>query len=172
MLAVYIICGIILLVALLAFTVTTVFENKAEIVIDKPKAEVFEFLKSLKNQRKWKVWDQLDPNMKQEFTGIDSTVGFIEAWDGNKKAGKGAQEIKKIKEGERIDIEMRFEKPFKLTNGVYFATSSIETNKTNVVFCLYGNSPRPFNLLFPFMKASMIKDLNRGLLNLKEVLEK
>lgn len=55
----------------------------------------------------------MDPNMKKDFRGTDGTVGFVYAWDGNKKAGKGEQEIKKITEGERVDVEVRFEKPLK-----------------------------------------------------------
>lgn len=171
MIALYIIGGIILLITLLAFLVPTAFEHKATITINKSKAEVFEYLKSLKNQDKWSVWNQMDPNMKQEFTGTDSTVGFISAWEG-KKAGKGAQEIKKITEGDRIDIELRFEKPFKITNKVYFATTNFEGNKTKIEWVMYGNSLRPFNLLFPLMVGSLLKDFNKGLANLKAILEK
>jgi hypothetical protein len=171
MIVLYIIAGVILLIALLAFVITTAFEHKAEIIISKPKEEVFEYLKSLKNQDKWSVWNQMDPEMKQEFTGTDSTVGFISAWEG-KKAGKGAQEIKKITEGQRIDVELRFEKPFKVTNNVYFATVPVEGSKTKVEWVMYGKSPRPFNLIFPLMKGALLKDFNKGLTNLKSILEK
>jgi hypothetical protein len=171
MIALYIIGGIILLIVLLAFIVTTAFEHKAEIVINKPKEIVFEYLKSIKKQNDWSVWAQMDPNMKQEFTGTDCTVGFISAWDG-KKSGKGAQEIKKITAGERIDIELRFERPFKVTNTVYFTTTTVEGDKTKVEWVMYGNSMRPFNLIFPLMVGSLLKDFNKGLSNLKALLEK
>lgn len=171
MIALYIIGGIILLIALLAFVIPTAFEHKAEIVINKPKTEVFEYLKSLKNQNNWGVWNQMDPEMKQVFTGTDASVGFISAWEG-KKAGKGAQEIKKITEGERIDLELRFEKPFKVTNSVYYTTTTVEGNKTKVVWVMYGNSPRPFNIMFLLMKGALLKDFNKGLANLKAILEK
>ena len=170
MFALYVIVGGILLIVLLSFVVTTAFEHDAEIIINRPKAVVFEYLKSLKNQNKWSVWGQMDPTMKLEFTGTDSSVGFISAWDG-KKAGKGAQEIRKITEGERIDIELRFEKPFKTTNNVYFVTSVVDENKTKVKWVMYGNSKRPFNLIFPLMVGSLLKDFNKGLSNLKTILE-
>lgn len=38
-----------------------------------------------------------DPNMRKNFKGTDGTVGFCYAWDGNKKAGKGEQEIIALK---------------------------------------------------------------------------
>lgn len=171
MIVITIIESIVLLIIVLVFVVPTAFEHKAEIVINKPKAEVFEYLKSLKKQNDWSVWAKMDPEMKQTFTGTDSSVGFISAWEG-KKSGKGAQEIEKITEGERIDIELRFEKPFKVTNKVYFATTTVEGNKTKIVWAMHGNSPRPFNLLFPLMKGSVLKDFNQGLANLKSLLEK
>ncbi len=161
---------IVAIILVLAFIVPTAFEHKAEIVINKTKNEVFEYLKSLKNQNNWSVWNKTDPNMKQEFTGTDATVGFISYWEG-KKAGKGAQEIKKIIDGERIDVELRFEKPFKTTNKVYFATTTVEENKTKVEWVMYGNSKRPFNLIFPLMVGSLLKDFNKGLANLKAILE-
>ena len=172
MIALYIIGSLLLLIALFAFVVTTAFEHKAEIVIDRPKAEVFDFLRLIKNHDEWSIWGKADPGMKQDFKGTDGTVGFIEAWDGNRRAGKGNQEITKIIEGERIETIFRFEKPFKLTNDVYFTTTTVDGNKTKVVWCVSGNSPRPFNLLFPVMKASMLKGFNQGLTNLKTLLEK
>ncbi len=171
MIAVYIIGGFVLLIALLSFVMPIAFEHKSEIVINKSKSEVFDYLKSIKNQNNWSVWAQMDPDMKQEFTGTDCAPGFISSWEG-KKAGKGAQEIKKITEGERIDIELRFEKPFKVTNAVYFTTTTVEGSKTKVVWAMYGNSPRPFNLIFPLMKGAVLKDFKKGLDNLKTLLEK
>ncbi len=172
MIALYIIVSILLLIILLAIVVTTAFEHKAEVVIDKPKAVVFDYLKSLKNQDNWNIYSKRDPNMKQEFIGTDGTVGFTETWEGNKKAGKGSQEIKKVIEGERVDIEFRFEKPFKLTNDIYFTTTTVEGNKTKVVWCMSGKAPRPFNIIFPLLKNSIVKDLHRALGNLKTLLEK
>ncbi len=171
MIALDIIACIIGLIAFLTFVVKTAFEHKAEVIINKPKDEVFDYLRFIKNQDNWNVWAKMDPDMKRVLTGTDGTVGFIEAWEG-KKAGKGAQEIKKITVGERIDNEMRFEKPFKLTNAVYYTTSIVEGNKTKVVMAMYGNAPRPFNLIFPLMKGKMMKDFKKCLINLKTVLEK
>lgn len=171
MIALFIIAGMIVLIILLMFLVTTAFENGAEVIVNRSKPEVFAYLRILKNQIEWNIWDQMDTDKKQDFIGTDGTVGFIEAWEG-KKAGKGAQEIKSIIENERMETEMRFEKPFKLTNTVIFATSTVEGNKTKVVYKICGNCPRPFNLVFPFMKSKMKKDFEKCLANLKTVLEK
>src|SRR5476649_899486 len=68
-----------------------------EIVIKRPKADVFNYVKLLKNQDHYSKWVMTDPSMKKSFTGTDGTVGFIYAWDSeNKQAGKGEQEIIKL----------------------------------------------------------------------------
>ncbi len=54
----------------------------------------------------------MDPNLKKDFRGTDGTVVFVFAWHGNKQAGEGEQEIKSIREGERLDLEIRFVRPF------------------------------------------------------------
>jgi predicted ATP-grasp superfamily ATP-dependent carboligase len=56
-----------------------------EIIINKPKQQVFEYVKRLKNQDKYSKWATMDPKMKKEYTGTDGTVGFISAWDSENK---------------------------------------------------------------------------------------
>jgi len=70
---------------------------QCSIIINKPKQEVFNYVKSLMNQEKFSKWVMTDPNMRKNFKGTDGTVGFCYAWDGNKKAGKGEQEIIALK---------------------------------------------------------------------------
>jgi hypothetical protein len=59
-----------------------------EIAINKPKTEVFSYVKHLKNQDNYSKWVRMDPNMKKDFRGTDGTIGFVYAWDGNKKRAK------------------------------------------------------------------------------------
>jgi hypothetical protein len=49
---------------------------------------------------------------EKSVRGTDGMVGFVYARGGNDQAEKGEQEIKNITEGERIDVEVRFIKPF------------------------------------------------------------
>ena len=87
-----------------------------EITINKPKQEVFDYIKYLKNQDHYSKWAMMDPDMKKTYRGTDATVGFVSAWESDKKdVGTGEQEIKKITEGERLDFELRFIKPFEST---------------------------------------------------------
>lgn len=172
MIALYIIGALVLLIVILVLAVPTDFRMEREIVINKPKDEVFTYVKSLKNQDKWSVWNMKDPNMKQEFRGTDSTVGFVSAWDSqNKNVGKGEQEIKKIVEGERVELELRFERPMKATNDAFLITKSVGNNQTSVTWGFSGKSPRPMNVMSLLMKGVLQKAFDDGLSNLKKNLE-
>jgi uncharacterized protein YndB with AHSA1/START domain len=173
MIALYIVAGIILFIILLVLIAPTDFKMEREIVINKPKDEVFAYLKSLKNQDKWSVWSMKDPNMKKEYRGTDETAGFVSAWDSeDKNVGKGEQEIKKIVEGERVDFELRFEKPMKATNYASLHTRTSGNNQTNVAWSFSGKSTRPMNVMSLLMKGMLQKAFDQGLANLKNNLEK
>lgn len=170
--ALYILAGIVTAIVILALVAPTDFRMEREIVIDRPKAEVFAYLRSLKNQNNWSVWAMKDPAIRNEFRGTDETVGFVNAWEGNKDVGKGEQEIKKIVEGERVEFELRFEKPFKATNDAYISTEAVNANQTKVRWGFSGKSPRPMNIMTMLMKGVLAKDFDTGLSNLKKILEK
>lgn len=172
-----ILIGLLGIVAILLITGLFIKKDYAvhrEIVINKPKQEVFDYIKLLKNQDNFSVWAMTDPKMKKTYTGTDGTVGFVSAWDSqNKDVGKGEQEIKKITEGERIDFELRFIKPFESTEKAYMTTEAISPAQTKVRWGFDGHMAYPMNLMLLFMDFDqMLGDqLKTGLDNLKVKLE-
>ena len=120
-----VVASIIVLLLFLALFTNKRYSLKREIKIGKPLQEVFNFLRYLRNQEHFSKWVMMDPNMKKEFRGTDGSIGFVYAWDGNKEAGKGEQELKGISEGERIDVEVRFIKPFQGIAKTPFTTKSL-----------------------------------------------
>ncbi len=174
----WILIVIVILVAIPLITAVFVkkdYKIEREVVINKPKKEVFEYIKYLKNQNNFSKWAQMDVNMRKEFKGTDGTVGFVSAWDSDSSnVGKGEQEIKGIKEGERVDYEIRFIKPFESTSSAYMTTESVNENQTKVKWVFFGNMPYPMNLMQVVMDMdkSVGSDLQTGLNNLKGILEK
>ena len=174
--------GIIIVLGciIVVFLIIGIFVKKdysvaREVVIDKPKKFVFDYLKFLKKQSNFNVWSSIDPAMKTEYRGNDGHEGFVSAWDSdNKDAGKGEQEILKIVEGERIDYEIRFLKPFKSTSWAFITTASFNGNKTLVHWEFNGKMRYPTNVTLIFMNMEKLvgKDLATGLDNLKTILEK
>ena len=146
-----------------------------EITISRPKQEVFDYIKHLKNQDNYSKWAKMDPDMKKSYRGTDATVGFVSAWESDKDdVGKGEQEITGITDGERIDFELRFFVPFESTSPAYMTTQSVSDTETKVVWGFAGNMPYPMNLLIPLMNFEKVigNDLATGLGNLKVELEK
>jgi hypothetical protein len=166
--------GFIVILLLIGFFSRKDYSAGREIIINKPKAIVFDYLRILKNQNKWSVWGSMDPDMKMSFTGTDGTEGFISAWESdNKNVGKGEQEILKIVEGERLDYEMRFIKPFKSISWSFIITTAINDNQTRVHWGFSGKMNYPSNLMLLFMNMEKMigNDFEKGLQNLKAKLE-
>jgi len=146
-----------------------------EVTINKPKSEVFDYVKLLKNQENFSVWAHRDPNMKKQYRGTDGTTGFISEWDSQMKdVGKGEQEIKKIIDGERIDYELRFIEPFSSTSFAYITFDGVSEAQTKVKWGFTGKMKYPTNLflLTMDMEGMIGKDFQDGLNKLKTILEK
>ena len=168
---------IVLLVAtvvILAFALPGDYRVERQITINKPKAEVFGYLKMLKNQNEWGPWAKKDPNMKVEYRGTDGNPGFVSAWKSeNGELGEGEQEIKKVVDGERIETELRFKAPFETTNNAYIVTEAAGENQTKVKWGFTGSMPKPFNVMSLVMDMDTIvgKEFDEGLNTLKAKLE-
>ncbi|ESU23197.1 hypothetical protein FEDK69T_13490 [Flavobacterium enshiense DK69] len=146
-----------------------------EIIIKKPVAEVFKYIRMVKNQDNFSVWNKKDPNAKKEYKGTDGEVGFVYSWDSeNDEVGKGEQEIMKIVENERIDLKLRFKEPFEAEDDAYFVTEGLSPNETKVKWGFKGHLDYPMNLflLMVDMEKEIGGAMEMGLSDLKVILEK
>jgi uncharacterized protein YndB with AHSA1/START domain len=167
--------ALVLLVLVAAIFMKKEYAVEREITINKPRAEVFEYVRFLKNQDNFSVWNMKDPNQKKEYRGTDGTVGSVAGWDSQMDdVGKGEQEIKAIEEGSRIDMELRFVRPFEATDKAYFITTDAGAGQTKVQWGFNGAMSYPMNIMLPFlnMEEMLGSDLENGLKNLKNILEK
>lgn len=167
--------GIVVLALIVALFVKKDYAVERKVTINRSESEVFDFIKHIKNQDQYSVWNSIDPAMKKTYTGTDGTVGFISAWEStNKNVGKGEQEITNIKEGDRIEMKLRFKEPFEAEDNAYMETEGMGANQTNVKWGFKGRMAYPMNimLLFMDMENMLGKDLQGGLEQLKVVLEK
>jgi len=162
----------IALILIVALFVKKDFSAEREIMIQQPKDMVFDYVRYLKHQEEYSKWFKMDPNIRTTYVGVDGTVGFISHWESD-EVGWGEQEIKKITEGERIDYEIRFLKPFKSVSPIYMTTEAIDENQTKVRWGISGKTIYPLNImnLFMDMEAMIGEDFQIGLNNLKNILE-
>lgn len=151
------------------------YQVEREILVNKPKLEVFNYLKFLKNQDYFSRWANMDHEMEKTYRGTDGEPGFVSAWNSsNPDVGKGEQEIINIVDGERIDYELRFFEPFESTEKAWLATDSVSSSQTLVTWGFKGRMNYPMNLMLLFIDFEKMvgMDFESGLTNLKNLLEK
>jgi hypothetical protein len=170
-----VIAALVILILIIALVTKKEYTIEREAVINQPLQKVFDYIKYIKNQDAYSVWNRIDPAMQKTYTGTDGMVGFVYAWDStNKKAGKGEQEITSVRDGDRIGMALHFIRPFEGRSVAYMTTTPATTNQTKVKWGINGKMNYPMNimLLFMNMENMMGKDLATGLDNLKGILEK
>jgi len=164
--------GIIALLLIIALFMKREHYVNREIIINAPRQRVFDYLKLLKNQDEFNKHAMAGPDRKRKFKGTDGAVGYIYAWSGNKNAGVGEKEIKKIIEGKRIETEIRFVKPMRVSASVIFETESLSENQTKVNLINTGTLKYPLNIMIPMAEKKFPKDMDASLSTLKNILEK
>jgi polyketide cyclase/dehydrase/lipid transport protein len=144
-----------------------------QVIINKPRQDVFNYIRLVRNQVNYSKWSKMDPAAKMDYKGIDGTVGFMASWDG-KKAGKGEQEITSITEGERMDMGLHFIKPMEGRANAYMATETVGPGQTKVKWGMNGKMSYPMNFMLAVtsMDKMLGGELQEGLDSLKAVLEK
>ncbi|AOW09205.1 SRPBCC family protein [Flavobacterium gilvum] len=166
------IVGIIALLLLVALFIPNDYTVSVSTTIDKPRKEVFDYVKLVKNQEDYSVWVMQDPNVNMKYEGVDGTTGFKASWDSkDDNVGAGSQQITAISE-ERIDVDLHFERPMKSEAKASTLLESVSENQTKITAEFYGHSSYPMNLM-NFMGEKYISEAeNKNLDNLKKILEK
>ena len=164
--------SILLLMFVSALFVSKKYKVARSITINKPKTEIFNYIKYLKNQDEYSKWAKMDANMRKVYSGKDATAGFKSAWSSdNSDVGKGEQEIVKITDGQQVDYKIRFEEPMKDVASSFMRTDSIAADKTLVKWEISGNMTYPLNLMGLIMDKMIGGDIEIGLSNLKKIQE-
>lgn len=145
------------------------------ISINAPAEKVWQNTKTLKAMDVWSPWNDLDPNMKKEWSGVTGLPGEKVCWESKKEeAGKGCQEVKKVDEAnKRIDTQIKFLTPYESEADAY-VTIVPEGNGTKATWGFTSEIPYPFTLmkLFMNMEDAIGKDYQKGLSRLKSLSEK
>ncbi len=168
------IAGLLALIAIVGLIAKKEYTVVREVTINKPKHEIYEYIKYLKNQKNYSKWEQMDPNVTMNYTGTDAEIGFVSAWDSKlDSVGAGEQEIKKMTPDARIDYEIRFKRPFENTSGGYLELAELAPNQTKVTWGFNGKMPFPFNVMLLTMDMDKMlgRDLTVGLNNLRVLME-
>lgn len=149
------------------------FSISQEVVVQRPVSDVFAFMRLLKNQERYSTYAQADPNMAIEYRGTDGDVGAVVAWNSNDRSvGRSEQEIKAIKEKERIELEIRFHEPFQSVDPLITEFEAIGPNQTRIRNTYCSKIRYPYNLLVWWVMAKARENMQTSLNNAKALLEK
>jgi polyketide cyclase/dehydrase/lipid transport protein len=147
------------------------FEVKRSIVIDAPAPSIQLLIEDFQQWPKWSPWEDIDPQMKRDYTGPTYGVGSVYAWSGNRKAGKGRMEITGAEPG-RVALDLDFSAPMKTQNQLAFDLSP-QAEATEVTWTMTGTQKglaRLFGKIYP-MEKLVGKDFEKGLARLKAAAE-
>ena len=174
MIVLYIVVALVILFFALSALGPKTYAVDRTIVIDKPRADVYNSIKYLKSHDDWSPWSRRDPNIQQQYNGTDGEVGFTSSWQGNKDVGEGEQEIRKLVDNERIETELRFTKPWKSRSDAFIQLEDAGDSSTKVTWGFSGkNESAMMRIMGLFMNMDKMvgKDFEEGLASLKESLE-
>lgn len=166
------IISLMALALIVAFFIPRSYTVSVTETINKPKVEVYDYIRILKNQDEYSVWVMADSTLVPEIVGEDGTVGAIQKWNSNDdNVGEGEQEITALTPN-RMDVDLRFKRPFEGTAKAANILKAISENQTELTSEFYSNDKWPMNLMSYFFGRGMIHDAEvKNLANIKKNLE-
>ncbi|MCM4156493.1 SRPBCC family protein [Gramella sp. AN32] len=169
----YLIIAVITFFAFLHAWAKKEYDISRTVVINKPREEVYNFVRQLKNQPYWNPWFERDHHAIMKYKGQDGKVDSSFYWKGNSKVGEGIQRIIKAKQGRILETRLLFIKPVKVNVLTYFGIKDIEPEKTKMVWGAKGNLAFPLTILSIIYSPEKLlgENFEKGLRNLKTILE-
>ena len=159
------------------------FEVTRTTTIAAPPERVHGLVDDFHAWRTWSPWEDTDPDLRREYAGAESGVVRQEllqrlAAVGDLSTGL-AHEVNNPLAAilgsapERVDVRLRFEKPFKATNDVAFELTPADGGGTGVTWRMSGRTSgvaAVFGKIVP-MDRLVGKDFEKGLARLKVAAE-
>jgi uncharacterized protein YndB with AHSA1/START domain len=129
-----------------------------------PRERVHELINDFHAWRQWSPWEDVDPDLRRDYSGAESGVGAKYAWEGNRKAGKGNMEILSSTP-EQVEVRLTFEKPWKATNHVAFELNPSGDAATDVTWRMTGRTTGVAAVFSKVVSMDRLvgKDFERGL---------
>ena len=162
-----------LIVGVLIFAATKpdTFHFERSASISAPPDKIEPFLTNFHRWSAWSPWEKLDPSMKRSYSGADSGVGAVYAWEGNSDVGSGRMAITHAT-ATQVDIDLDFVSPMATSNKTKFVLTP-GAEGTTVVWSMDGPMPYMSKLMTVFvsMESLLSKDFETGLANLKGAAE-
>jgi hypothetical protein len=121
----------------------------------------------------WSPWEDLDPALERRYSGPAAGPGSVYEWSGNRKAGAGRMEMTEVVPASRVEVALRFLKPFKSESTTVFSLDPHGADSTTVTWPMTGPRTTMVRLmsLVSSMDERVGKDFEKGLSRLRTVVE-
>ena len=148
------------------------FRVERSISIKAPAEKIFPHINNFHQWEAWSPYEKLDPAMKRTFSGTESGVGAIYAWQGDPKVGAGRMEILESTPSSSIKIKLDFHEPMEGHDRAEF-TLAPQGDSTTVTWAMSGPAAYIMKVMGVFfdMDHMIGKDFETGLSNLKTLTE-
>lgn len=161
------------IILIIASTKPDTFRVERALVINAPAEKIFPLINDLHQWATWSPWENLDPELRREYSGNARGEGASYAWAGNNKVGAGRMTITASLPPARIAMDLHFIKPFEAHNTTEFVLTPT-AGGTQVSWRMEGPNPFMAKVMQVFFSADLMvgKDFETGLANLKQVAER
>ncbi len=141
------------------------FTVSKTITIQAPPEKIYAIISDYRHWPAWSPWLITEPGVH-----VDIKPGGKEySWQG-KRTGSGTMEVLKENPEKRLDMVVRFLKPWKSTSPVWFELTA-QGQATQVTWGMTGHLPFFMFFMTKMMTAYLGADYDRGLLMLKDYAE-
>jgi hypothetical protein len=168
----FVFLGLVILALIAAAIMPKDYSVSVTETINRPKAEVYDYVKIFANQKEYSEWIKPDPNLKLEITGTDGTVGSKSSWKSdNPDVGSGSQKITAMTDNQ-IDIDLEFIAPMAGTGKVVNTFEAKDSTTTVLNVTTKFDAPFPLNLPSILFGKPMIEETEKKIMaNIKSILE-
>ncbi len=165
---------IVVLIILIIGIAVAVLPSKAHVersvMIEAPAKLVYAQLNDMKKFNDWSPWADIDPDAVYTYEGEASGVGSKMLWESeHKDVGVGSQWIVEAEPNVSVKTEMLFGE-FEDTSFAEFTLEEMEGG-TKVTWSFDSELKPPFNLIVPMMDGQLGPYYEKGLENLKSLVE-
>lgn len=145
------------------------YRIERSIELSAPPSGVFKVVSDFSTWSAWSPWLIADPEAEVRITGTPRTVGSGYSWSGE-VTGAGEMDLRRTEPDQRIEINLRFLKPFRSAADVTF-TLGPSPSGTRLTWSMEGHLPWFLFWMIPVVRTFVGMDYHRGLLMLKDLIE-
>lgn len=171
----YILIGCITFIAFLHAWSKKEFDQNRTIIINKPKIEVYSYVRQLKLQHFWFPYFEKRPGIVLKYKGDDGREGAALYWKIKHRwfEEEGIEKIIKVKTGKVLETQFFFLKPCRTYFISYIAVKEVGNEKTKILWGIRGVHRFPLSVFFLFygFNGKLRAHIEEGLENLKFNLE-